>query len=305
MPLSGPKINKKPTLYLDTVPEAQITSEEKPEMVGRGLACAGGFITEKMVCPNGDYETDIHMNSCGRVGCPTCWTTWARRASNRAALRIKGYFELMPTKHLSRHATFDLVDLDPKKAKARAKELGLGDCVLVIHPWRIVGERKSEIGRACAVEGLKRYDIVRNSRNFDELTYYSPHAHVIGFGKANAIAEGSNTYEYRIISTLRTNADVEACFYYLLSHTFIPKTKNGATYWYCGKCSPQVLKPTWTNKRMEVLHCPKCREALVYPGTNICKEIKVVTQGGWYFVIKKQKKRGPAGPRVSLEGSHD
>jgi len=305
MPASGPKTNKKLTLYLDTVPEAQSTSEEKPEMVGRGFACAGGFVTEKMVCPNGDYETDIHMNSCGRVGCPTCWPTWARRASKRGAQRVKGYYSLMRVNYRPRHATFDLVDLDPKKAKARAKELGLGDCLLVIHPWRIVGEKKSEVGRACAVKGIKRYDVVRESRNFDELTYYSPHAHVIGFGKATAIMKGSDTYEYHIISKLKSDNDVEACLYYLLSHTFIPKTKNGATYWYCGKCSPQVLKHARPVKTSEVLHCPKCHHALVYPGTNICREIKVITQVGWYFAAKKKRKPGTVGPRVLLDGSHE
>lgn len=275
-------------------------AQERPVMVGRGLACAGGWMTETLVCPNDDYEAIIHPNTCGRVGCPSCWTTWAHRASRRIGERVVGYHDLMPTKHAPRHMTFDLVDLDPKKAKAQAKKLGLEDFVLVIHAWRIVGDSKTAVKAARKKNDVSRYDVVRDSADFDKLTYYSPHAHVIAFGKAFGVEKGSDDYQYRNISTLKSIDDVQACAYYLLSHTHIPMTRNGASYWYGGRLSPQRLKPAWTNKKMEVLRCPKCRAALVYPGSNICKEMLIVTHGGWKLIAKSRRKSKKKLPSVSL-----
>jgi hypothetical protein len=176
--------------------------------------------------------------------------------------------------------------VDWKEAKKKALSLGFTGGVLVIHPWRIRPEYQERLAALAEKLDVNRYDAWRKSGFGYDALKFSPHVHAICYGKGIDIIPGSHEYEYRMIRKLNSLEAVQKVVFYLLSHTFTPLTPNGRAYRYFGICSPQKLKPEWVGKKSDLMRCPECGAALVYPGTNECKEVSKYVAEGWHVVIQ-------------------
>ena len=146
--------------------------------------------------------------------------------------------------------------------------------------------------------GKSRYEIVRESAIGMDAMRYSPHAHVICYGKGVQVEKGSDEYQYRMIRRLNSLDGVQGAVYYLLSHTFIPEGRGRMTYRYFGTCLPQRLKPTWEGKTSDSLRCANCGEPMIYPGTKIEKEIMKYYAALWKIVVPKKRVR-PIAPAAA------
>jgi Zn-finger nucleic acid-binding protein len=290
-------------VYPDTVPEPTHPEEPVLMMVGMGAPCDLNPVPVPMVCPKCKNEMEVSGTTCGHVECPKCWGTWARRGAERVAARVWGYQEAAKTHHKPRHATFDLDSVDWKEAKKKCAALGFTGGVMIIHPWRIKDEFRGQMEIMAERTGKSRYEIVRESAIGMDAMRYSPHAHVICYGKGVQVEKGSDEYKYRMIRRLNSLDGVQGAVYYLLSHTFIPEGKGRTTYRYFGTCLPQRLKPTFEGKASDALRCPNCQTEMVYPGTNICKEISKYYAMLWKIVVPKKRLR-PATPALAGAADH-
>lgn len=275
------------SLYPATVPLANPGVSTDLHMIGTGDQCETGGQKIPMICPSCKTEIQINTVTCGRVSCPTCWPTWARRAAERAAARVMGCREVSHTKYLPRHATFELDAVDWKEANKKALALGFTGGVIIIHPWRIRDEYKPMLAQAAEATGKSRYDLAREMMSTVDVLIFSPHAHVVCYGKGVLVEKGSTEYQYKMIRRCNNLRGVQAVIFYLLSHTFVPESPRKHVVRYFGNCSPQRLKPTWTSKRSDFIRCPHCNEPMVYPGTSECKEVSCYIAGGWHFVEPK------------------
>ena len=282
-------------VYPDTVPKPQHPEEPVLMMVGMGPPCDLNSIPVPMICPSCKTEMEVGGTTCGHVECPKCWGTWARRGAERVAARVWGYQEAANVHHKPRHATFDLDSVDWKEAKKKAEALGFTGGVIIIHPWRLKDEFRGQMEIMAERTGKSRYEIVRESALGMDAMRYSPHAHVLCYGKGVQIEKGSSEYQYRMIRRLNSLDGLQGAVYYLLSHTFIPESPGQRTYRYFGVCLPQRLKPTWEGNASDVLRCPHCGKEMVYPGTNICKEIKKYYAMLWKIIIPIKRPRVAAG----------
>lgn len=276
-------------MYPDTVPEPMNPVEPEFRMVGMGAPCDLPQVKIPMVCSKCNSKMEVGGTSCGHVECPSCWGTWARRGAERISARIWGFREASRTHHKPRHATFDLQSVDWKEAKTKAEALGFTGGVIVIHPWRIKAEFRNMFEIMAERIGISRYEVVRQSEYGMAAMQYSPHAHVICYGKGVDVAAGSSEYQYRMIRRLNSPEGLQGAVYYLLSHTFIPSGPGKMSFRYFGSCLPQRLKPDWKGKHAGVLTCPDCGAEMVYPDTNICKEISVYFAEGWRIIIPKPR----------------
>jgi len=290
-------------MYPDTVPKPHHPEEPVFRMVGMGTACEKTGAHIPMVCPACKNEVEIGYSTCGRVECPSCWGTWARRGAERVAARVWGYREASKTHHKPRHATFDLDTVDWKSAKLKAEALGFTGGAIFIHPWRIKPEYRAMMEIMAERTQRSRYDIVRESTFGADALEFSPHAHVLCYGKGVDVKKGSDEYEYRMIRRLNSLDGLGGAVYYLLSHTFIPDKPGQRVYRYFGTCLPQRLKPRWTGKTTDVLCCANCGEPMVYPGTNYQKEISRYVAEGWVIVIPAARGRDARSPHLKARAA--
>ena len=291
-------------LYLDIVPKPQHPEESKFRMVGTGPACGTAGDRIPMVCPECGTEVQTSSNSCGHVECPSCWSTWARRAAERTAARTWGYFETGEAKHHPRHITFDVDTVDFKAAKKKALALGFTGGLLVIHPWRISKEYAAIAAEEAERTHSNRYDALRSTPEGMAALVWSPHVHILAYGKGIPIEKCSGEYQYRMIRKLNSLDAIEGVAYYLFSHTFIPENPNQRVYRYFGVCLPQKLAPSWTGKIGDLLRCPQCDSPVVFPGSNTCKEVSHYVAEGWH-VVKKIPVINGAGSVVDPKNKFD
>lgn len=300
MPASGPETEKNRPCILLLGQKLPYPVGNAFEMVGTGKKCEKGGAPIPLVCSGCGHEIKLGTCSCGHVECPTCWSTWAHRGAERMSMRVWGYMEASKTSHLPRHVTFDLDVLDWDKAKKKAHDLGFTGGVLVPHPWRIRCECKKMVNDIASSKHMHRYNVVRSLPDWRAVVYYSPHYHMLAYGKGIEIPKDSDEYLYKVIRKATSIEAAQNLAFYLLSHTHIPLASGKASYRYFGTCTSQKLKPTWTYKRLETLKCSECGKEMVYPGTHICHDVKVLKQEGWVLVKKSHRKKHVPAASVSL-----
>jgi hypothetical protein len=169
-------------------------------------------------------------------------------------------------------------------AKRKALSLGLIGGAFVIHPWRIKKECQAEAEEYARATGENRYAWVRAQPDPMSVLDYSPHCHVLGYGRLKEIKAGSKTYEYKVIRPLNSIEAVEGVAFYLLSHTAMPATPKAHCYHYFAVCSPKVLIPTYTGEDPRPVFCPKCGAALVDKATGEPVWTHHYVAEGWYIV---------------------
>lgn len=263
-------------------------------MVGTGTMCENSGIVLRGVCSSCGHTVVLDKGNCGRIECPHCSRTWARRASERSAARVIGYRQATGTIHKPRHVTIELSSLDWDDAKKRFAAIGATGGVIVLHPWRIKEEFKDQINAEAERLQINRYEVIKKKPNPLSYLEYSPHAHGIVYGRLVDVEKNSNTFVYKNIRRINGIGACEQLMYYLFSHTFIPKTPRSSALRYFGVCSPQKLKPSWTGNESVEVACPICGKPIVYENSNELILVKHYITLGWFVVHpKKKKKRKP------------
>ena len=269
-------------------------------MVGSGEVCEPGGWVVSAVCPRCGHHVSLVKHGCGLISCPQCSKKWARRAAERAAARLWGALHAKAATWKPRHITFDLDELSWAAAKKKAAEIGCTGGVLVLHPWRLKDEYRAMFEMMAERTDMNRYDIAKQSGIGMDAFRWSPHCHVMAYGRFKDVRNGSEIFEYRNIRRMNSQHGAEGALMYLFGHTFIPLTKNGKCYRYFGICSPQKLKPEWTGSCTDSLKCPECQAEMVEEGTINLILYKRYIALGWHIVTTPfRKARGPPPPRAS------
>lgn len=286
-------------VYRDNVPKGPHLEETVLHMVGTGPKCDIPKITTEMLCPDCGTHVLTSSSSCGRVECPSCWGTWARRATGRAAARIWAYFSSGESQHHPRHITFELESVAFKDAQKKAEDFGFYGGMIIIHPWRIHPDFKQKSEYLAEIHNMNRYDALRKAGYGMEALVWSPHAHAICYGKGTLQEKDQDEYTYRVLRKLNSHDAVKRVCYYLFSHTFVPQKKNSRVVRYFGSCSPQKFAPTWTGTKSDLLRCPKCSAVVVYPGETFGKSVSDFDSGGWHVVVKIPKDPAKKKPKLT------
>ena len=286
-------------VYRDNVPKGHHPEEPIFRMVGTGQKCDIPKIRHEQVCPDCKTSVWASRSTCGRVECPDCWGTWARRATGRAAARVWAYFSAGESQHHPRHITIDLKAIGFKAATKKAESFGFYGGLIIIHPWRIHPDFKALAEELAETLGMNRYDALRKRGLGMEAFIFSPHAHLIAYGKGTKVLAEQDEFSYKVLRKLNSLDAVKRVCYYLFSHTFAPATAGTRVVRYFGTCSSQKFMPAWTGTKSDFLRCPKCSCPMVYPGEKFGDSVSDFDSGGWHVVVKIPKAPG-AGKKAKV-----
>lgn len=240
-------------------------------------------------CENPEHQYRVVFHSCGRRECRVCWPTWGKRATTRAADRVEGFRDASGARYPPRHIPFSpppgafpegtgpeesqaSIDALLKNAREMVRVAGLTGMVVVPHAWRIQPEKQREVNDGASQSGTNRYRWVLNQENPRDYLIWSPHVHVLGWGRLMDADEFSELtgWIYKNKGARETRADLERTIYYLLSHAWVGSSgANTMRYW--GDLAPNKLKVTEA-VTWEPETCPVCGGARhrvpVYPGVH-------------------------------------
>lgn len=246
----------------------------------------GTGIAKKLVCendPDGHPVVVVGTKSCKRPECPTCWSSWARRATDRTGSRVDGFRDAArhryPPRHiiisLSANESTDLLDTYANDAERlykgikstllrKAKAIGVKGGAIVIHFYRIDHLLDNDLSpKEYSVQNHRVWDQVRDSGNWQEVVRFSPHAHIIGYGYLQTPKKGE--FKYKNKGPLKSRDDIERASYYMLSHCTLPPKGHAISYFGC--CSYNKLM---VEKHLSVsapLLCSVCGAHMIYEDT--------------------------------------
>lgn len=242
----------------------------------------------KGVCPECGNHVTIYKKTCGRIECPRCFRTWARRASRRIAARVRGYFLAGGTRYPPRHVVLEGEGTDRQAYIRRLRALGFTGGAIVLHPYRIRKEYQRMFELMAAKTGRNRYDILRESAIGSDALEYAPHAHCIVYGKGNRVPRGSSKFKYRVLRVLPDLDSLERLAFYVLGHVGVPEG-NSTAYGYWGCCSTRRLKPSYEGLCQDDLRCDKCGavmldEDALERGFRFTIQIRKYIALGWHTI---------------------
>ena len=258
-------------------------------LTAAGKECENEFWSIVGICDSCGNEIEIKHNSCGRLECPACYQVVANRMAIRTAARVFGYYRTGATRWKPRHVTVELdgksVDeLDFSKAVNRFKKLGFTGGAVAIHPYRVNKIYLKDIERIANEEGIDKYSVARMYSS--DALVFSPHAHMIGYGKGVAIMKGTHKFEYRVIEVKNRQSDVEDTFRYIFGHCLTPRKPRENVVRYFGVCHPSKLSSSESGVRWKAAECHCGGE---YINTDTHKPILVAEyfSEGWFVKGKK------------------
>lgn len=178
-----------------------------------------------------------YQRSCFRPVCKICYEKWIGRQANRSTTRIQKYSE--QTGRIPIHVVLSVSNWDfylpfkemKKKARKILKEIGMAGYAMIFHPFRFNKKIRC--------------------------WYYSPHFHVVGFGRVDGIAN-SFYKNHWFIKDLGIRKSVFHTFYYLLSHCGIKKGFHALSW--AGVLSYSKLK---IHDEPIITKCPLCNGEFV------------------------------------------
>ena len=268
-------------------------------MVGMGSECELKTAwTVRAICPECGTHVELQRNTCGKIECPRCYRTWARRAAQRSAARVFGFFDAKGTHFKPRHIVFEVESLDWKAASARCLALGFSGGVLILHPFRIRERFRTMFEVMSARTGINRYDLVRQSDIGAEALEYAPHAHFVGYGKGVEVQKGGGEFKYRMLRKLPSLGAVERVMHYLLGHSLHPgyhktgRARDAVKYF--GVCATRNLAPSYQGTVHVPLECDECGARMLDAdalerGLKEMIEVRKYFSSGWHVVHPKPK----------------
>lgn len=226
------------------------------------------------LCVNPDHPKRVVHNHCGRQTCKECWPTWAHRAAERSADRIRGYVDASGTKYdpwwtvISPPTASEslpegqkTIDLLYKELDDNLDILGVTAVEIITHPFRIYNSRMREAIEGAKAKGINKYEWCLQQPHPRDYLYWSPHFHVVGFGfLMDSVSFNKATgWIYKKLRH-RPLADLERTLYYLLSHAWYWGPHKRAVRYKRG-LSPVNLRVD-EEKHYQIERCPICNEPI-------------------------------------------
>lgn len=210
---------------------------------------------------------EFGASQCQRRSCPQCDAAWSATRAAAVAERLGAYRHTLPDS-LERRAVHATISPPPgsiqskgdverlkKKAYDLAKEHGVTGGVAVFHGFRIT-EEALEVAEAERDLGRHDYGVWKwvreHERHWRDLTYWSPHVHVIGvapdFEAAEDRADGYVVRNIRSLSAFRIGEedgyqDMIGATRYILSHATFDSSKSGQCVRWFGELAPAAFSP--------------------------------------------------------------
>jgi hypothetical protein len=268
------------TWYPDIQP-LDLFTDDKLVIPGYGESLpVCGSVRFTITCPeNQEHYTQLRKYECHKSSCPICWTTWASRLSRDAQLRIDGsraaYDRLYKARHISlspdyvpfQYPTADCLKWLYKEGNRLTKLLGITGCCVIVHPYRIKEEMKFLASELASRNKMNRYQWAIKQENPLDYLYFSPHLHLIAYGKLMNSDDfheltgwiyrnhDDNQKAGREINELRRT------IYYLLTHAWTKDNSVVLRYW--GDLSNKRLQKIKIDERKEPILCPICEKHMV------------------------------------------
>ena len=188
----------------------------------------------------------LRGSSCGRVECPICWTTWARRGAERARCRVWGFRKCYPgIVHHPRHIIISppvgygpISEGTQETAKRirdglirAAKRSGLWGGSLVVH-WYRMNE---------GIEETRWEDVRHHHPCWRDVVHWSPHGHLAAYGRVD-LGRLQPGWVVKVARKLRDEESVAKAVFYHLSHTCLVGGLASLVYFGC--CSTHALRRT-------------------------------------------------------------
>ena len=249
-----------------------------------------GVWFKRLVCSGCGEEYKSARHSCHQRRCPECWGDWLNRAVADLCERLEGYRQAYeawreervkegvkglrreignpmhvilspPPSEYGKGTPEDLKRLR-RKARRFVREMGLWGGYLIFHAYRIKKSLKPLLKRF----GGSYWDLVREDvlglGGWEYYVVYSPHFHVVGFGRCKE--KSNDFYErtgwiYKFKGHL-AKKDRWGAVRYLLSHaTFADGTRTHTAFGNMVFLVAEVVE-----RGKEPLTCPKCGSPLVW-----------------------------------------
>lgn len=239
-----------------------------------------GTVRFTITCPdNPEHSTKLRKYSCHKSSCPICWPTWASRLSKDAQSRIDGSRATYDRPYKARHVSLspDIVPFHDATKEALqwlynegnrlAKLLGITGCAVIPHPYRIKPEIEFFVSHMAKKEKINRYQWAIKQQNKDDYLYFSPHLHLIAYGKFMD-ADEFHTLTGWIYKNHDDNQkagrqynELQRTIYYLLTHAWTKDNSVVLRYW--GDLSNKRLQKIQIDEKIEPVTCPICDAHMV------------------------------------------
>ena len=233
-----------------------------------------------ITCPEDpNHHTKLRNYSCHKSSCPICWPSWASRLSKDAQSRIDGsrsaYDRTYKARHISlspglvpfHYPTSECLEWLFKEGNRLTKILGIPGCAVIPHPYRIKDEMKELVRLLSSRERINRYQWALKQPNPHDYLYFSPHLHLIAYGK---LMDSDEFYELTgwVYSNHddnqkagREDKELQRTIYYLLTHAWTKDNSVVLRYW--GDLSNKRLQKIKIDEIKEPILCPVCKEHMV------------------------------------------
>lgn len=218
---------------------------------GVGAYCnkLDNFTTSRIICPVDASHPVIerHGNSCKRIVCPVCYTSWLRQAADRVGSIVFPYYDQRFSDYAPSSVVLSISDDEPYISRGKDRGLLL-DYLASKDPafqlkylHKFFNDRLLSYGAVGGVgfvhlvrtakdfprftTGLKRWQAVRSAGYaWKDAVRYSPHYHAITYGFLREPEEGE--FLYKKLGTLLNRDEVEKVAYYSLDHAAIAPGKK-------------------------------------------------------------------------------
>lgn len=273
--------NAAPTTWYPDIQPLDIFTDDKPVTPGHGESFPKcGDVRFTITCPDEpEHYTKLRKYSCHKSSCPTCWPTWASRLSKDAQSRIDGSRSAYERPYKARHISLspDFVPFQSptkeclqwlyKEGNRLTKLLGVTGCAVIVHPYRIKEDMKTFVSQLASQQKINRYQWALKQPNPQDYLYFSPHLHLIAYGK---FMDSDDFHQltgwiYRNHDdnqkSGRENTELQRTIYYLLTHAWIKDNSVVLRYW--GDLSNKRLQKIQIDERIEPILCPVCEQHMV------------------------------------------
>jgi hypothetical protein len=200
-------------------------------------------------------EPQFGESRCLQRSCPECWRAWRKQRAVSSTEQIQKAREAADSGIQKRAVhvvasplegeitTLRDIDKGFRKAYEKAKDAGIHGGVAIFHGFRVTDEAKQQwaIETDSGDNGPKLWQWVReHNTHWRELTYWSPHYHIIGLAPEvepdesdDWIIERIRTLDRYKRSNIENYRDIARTVMYVISHTtFESNTSKDSIRWY-------------------------------------------------------------------------
>lgn len=176
------------------------------------------------------------------------------------------------------------IDIFRSRVYRELERLGLEGAAVVIHLWR-VHESGKRMWRRARRAGDKRklWDWLRDREDRQGLIYWSPHAHIGGYGwsmPGEQYHAESGGWVWKSNRPIVGERGAYGWLHYVASHAPIVAGKVSVTWWGC--LSTRNMRVKSRERVYEVVTCPVCESRMVYASLRADGSLDHITASTMY-----------------------